>query len=76
MSDKIKPCPFCGSEDIDIEFVSIMNDLFINKNHYKIEFICSDCNVIKPTRTTANNREEAIENVVKIWNRRVNENDK
>lgn len=76
MKDKLKPCPFCGDKDIEVEIVGIMDDIFSNMKHYKIEFICENCNIIKPTRTTANSREEAIENVIKIWNRRANENER
>ena len=75
MSDKLKPCPFCGGK-AKVEFISSINYIsVINKKHYNIEFVCQNWCTIKPIGTTATNREEAIENVVKIWNRRVNEND-
>lgn len=74
MNKELKPCPFCGcgEDDIDIQIVGIMEDIIINKTHYKIEFVCT-CGVILPTKTIANSRKEAIEKAIEAWNRRVND---
>lgn len=55
---KLKPCPFCGSENLKIAINSIMDD-----PHY---VWCFDCNTIGPDEKT---KAKAI----KLWNTRVSE---
>lgn len=60
MENKLKPCPFCGSNDIHYGFVLVW-DLTYTKRHY-VE--CGNCGA---NTDEFKNEECAIE----AWNRRV-----
>ena len=59
MTDKLKPCPFCGSEDLQIIIEQPFNIFF---RCYKV--MCFEC---KATSALAETKGMAIE----AWNRRV-----
>lgn len=58
---KLKPCPFCGSENLEIAINSIM------VNPYYVW--CFDCNAIGPDEKTKTK-------AIKKWNARANESSK
>ncbi len=63
MSEKIKPCPFCGSDEVNL-MIDRPNNLF--SNCYKV--ICFGCQATSALKETGGMAIEA-------WNRR-KENDK
>ncbi len=56
--DKLKPCPFCGSKDLNIRYDS--------DSDIRIKVICQDCGSQSGSDETEMKMREA-------WNRRVNE---
>lgn len=61
---KIKCCPFCGSEDVELTSIGGA------KSIYQSWIYCKKCNAEGPTKSNLliDSKEEAIE----AWNRRVN----
>ena len=64
MTDKLKPCPFCGSEWTDVRY---MNNPF-DKHHIYGGYsaFCDDCGA---TTKRCDIKEKAIA----LWNRRAND---
>ena len=60
MTDKLKPCPFCGNPNLLVDKGILENDELGN---YFV--CCNKCHVTGPAGYTA---QEAVE----AWNRRVN----
>ena len=48
MNEGIKPCPSCGKTKIRIAAVTVREDIIQHINHYRIEFCCQDCGLVKP----------------------------
>ena len=63
MSEKLKPCPFCGSKWTQVRY---SNNPF-DKNRYRAE--CTDCYAVTKA---CNNEQDAIE----AWNRRAESEEK
>jgi len=67
MSEQLKPCPFCGKEDVEI--VEIRNpDVWWDSNlrgEHCFAIICTWCN--------ATIKEENRGEVIKMWNRRADQ---
>lgn len=60
MAEKIKPCPFCGSKDIEILEWTFKNDI----NTWQVE--CQECGV---SGSMYSIKAEAVEE----WNRRADD---
>jgi Lar family restriction alleviation protein len=58
-NETLKPCPFCGSENIEIAPIG--------------EYVfCNDCYTIGP-QEHGNTSEEKIQRAIAAWNKRVKE---
>ena len=68
---KLKPCPFCGSEDIKIEIIKSNKDILIDGWHTIIDFRCSQCKLLKNTNVYGTSEEDCIKEAKRLWNRRV-----
>lgn len=69
MNEGIKPCPSCGKTKIRIEAVTVREDVIQHINHYRIEFCCQDCGLVKPVSVSADTYSEAVEEALKLWNK-------
>lgn len=58
---ELKPCPFCGSDDVDLVNASLDGDNW--------GVVCRDCDVWMDNRLEDMTKEQAIE----LWNRRKKE---
>ncbi len=56
MGEKLKPCPFCGSENIIIEQTEIGTDMNVR---------CSDCSANIDVKSW-----KVFSNIIKTWNKR------
>lgn len=56
MMDELKPCPFCGSNDIDIEKLEKYGTYYLS---------CKQCSIEQPLYNT-------LEQAINAWNRRTN----
>ena len=71
MENKLKPCPFCGNEDIKIEILQVKEDLFLMTWHMRADVRCNCCEVVKRVVVSGKNEEHCIERIIGIWNKRV-----
>lgn len=62
--DKLKPCPFCGGE--------ALLEPYRARKGYEASIQCNQC-LCSMSTITYDKEETAIEDVVKAWNRRVND---
>ncbi len=62
MTEKLKPCPFCGSEKIYID----MRDVF-NEDETEYFYTCKNCGATAPACIDDND-------ALKAWNTRAYEN--
>ena len=60
MSDKLKPCPFCGGEAV------LTNGWFSGERRVE----CLDCGVMTKIEFSENPLVTASEQAIKAWNRR------
>lgn len=73
--DKLKPCPFCGSDKLKID--SKRTFAYGNKKHCSVTVRCMKCHArspvvgIKMPDGRYNEREICEEAVIEAWNRRV-----
>lgn len=63
MPDDLKPCPFCGSEDVSV-------DTMLTTGYVR----CKTCQAFGPTVCSETN-EEAVEEAIKLWNKRTDDNE-
>ena len=69
MSDEMRPCPFCGSNDITIDSYSVME--FSNKpDEQMAEVECNNCgaSVTYTSKDTLN--DSCSEGAIRKWNTR------
>ena len=66
-SEKLKPCPFCGSEVVYMTLFTGMK-MFYCKNH-------KDCGAVVSFDNPACNRSRADMERISAWNRRAGENE-
>lgn len=71
MKNEIKPCPFCGCDEVSIKLIATKVGPVSQLEHYKVEVCCHGCGFVKPMRGCGNNNEELYDEIVKNWNRRV-----
>ena len=65
MSDiKLKPCPFCGSNDIAVDTFKVKND------RWQSGVVCSSCLGGMDTLNTYLTPEESTTSAIEAWNRR------
>lgn len=64
IADRIKPCPFCGSKDVDVASIGGAQSI------YQVWVYCKNCNAEGPDKSnlSSDSKKEAIA----AWNRRVN----
>lgn len=74
MTEKLKPCPFCGSTKLKIESKRTFN---YNKRHCSVTVRCMKCHARSPVvginldKNQYNERELCESQVTEAWNRRV-----
>ena len=71
MENKLKPCPFCGNEDIRVYSIVFKEDILMDLFHYKADVICANCNTVKVCSVVGENEENCKNKVIEEWNRRV-----
>lgn len=71
MKDKLKPCPFCGNEDIIIEKLYYKEDIFLNAYHFSVDCVCQKCRTLKNITVIGKDQEECCNKIKKEWNKRV-----
>jgi len=64
MSEKLKPCPFCGSKPIIIK----VGNNFTRKKSVRIK--CQSCRIERTTGAIRYNIEWCLEEAIKAWNTR------
>lgn len=62
--DELKPCPFCGGE--------ALLEPYRARKGYEASIQCNQC-LCSMSTITYDEEETAIEDIVKAWNRRVND---
>ena len=76
MTEKLKPCPFCGSTKLKIESKRTFN---YNKRHCSVTVRCMKCHARSPVvginvdNNQYNERELCESQVTESWNERVSE---
>lgn len=63
LPDDLKPCPFCGSEDVSV-------DTMLATGYVR----CKTCQAFGPTVCSKTNK-EAVEEAIKLWNKRNGDDD-
>lgn len=71
MKNGMKPCPFCGNEEIRIHTFVFKEDIFTNLYHCKADVVCGYCNAIKVCSVIGENEEDCKEKIKEEWNKRV-----
>ena len=74
MSKELKPCPFCGTE-VELETIPLWHEDRGYQGCYEFRIRCKNCGAqpnYLQNDTVYRPANEAINNVIKIWNRRVN----
>ena len=69
MNDKLKPCPFCGSDAELQTDVRFPRNMCVPKRAYEVFCTNYDCIIGRVDERYYTNKEEAI----KAWNRRAND---
>jgi hypothetical protein len=70
MSEKLKPCPFCGGNNVEYTICNVpFNDVI--KNHFAG---CIDCNIGFTVVSTNPKYGTIQESLTKEWNNRILEN--
>lgn len=72
MDLKLKPCPFCGNEDIRVEVLRARNDILAKISYVKAEIRCDNCKVIKGVIVTGRNYDICKIKIQEDWNKRSN----
>lgn len=76
--NKIKPCPFCGT-DVELSKYSLWYGTRGYRNCFEFKIICPKCgcNVTYDKNDIIyRTEEEAIHNVIEVWNKRKESEDK
>ena len=72
MSEKLKPCPFCGSEVI-VEKTPLWHGSHGYHGCYEFKIECHECGCridLRENNTIYNDEKTARENAIEAWNRR------
>ncbi len=70
---KIKPCPFCGTE-VELSKNPLWQGSHGYYNCFEFEIVCPKCGcnvTYNKNDTVYHTEKEAIQNVIKVWNKRV-----
>ena len=69
--DEIKPCPFCGSTNINVYYFDVDSRNIL----YDPIVRCNVCNTVLKFRDTIGDdrRYRTLDDIIKVWNRRVEE---
>lgn len=65
MSNELKPCPCCGSENIEVKYIG--NDLSKKR---KVEIKCKSCRLTRTDGAIYHNHDWCFETAKKYWNTR------
>ena len=76
MENNLKPCPFCGNEEIKIENVISKKDILTDVHYCSIDFRCDQCKMVKNTKVYGVDEEDCKKEAVRLWNRRTSENER
>lgn len=69
MGNKLKPCPFCGGRNLDLEVDGHYDE--DNDSYEFYAFIeCNDCKAYLSNKHLPDDEEEAKEEITAIWNKR------
>lgn len=71
MNKELKPCPFCGNEDIVVEKLYYKEDIFLNAYHFSVDCVCQKCRTLKNITVIGKNQEECCNKVKEEWNKRI-----
>ncbi|MBD2815944.1 Lar family restriction alleviation protein, partial [Xenorhabdus sp. Flor] len=71
MTDKLKPCPFCGGDNLSFKYDFVLPD-----EEYDAWITCYDCNASGSTSEGSDTVEEAETEAIKLWNQRENNDGK
>lgn len=77
ISKELKPCPFCGA-DAEFETIPLWHGSRGYHGCYEFKIRCKKCGAqpnYPQNDTVYRSTNEAIENVIKAWNRRPQEKD-
>ena len=72
---KLKRCPFCGSKIEEISKIPLWSGHHGYHDRYEFKIICKKCGAnvkYEKNDSVYRTEEEAINNVIKAWNRRSN----
>lgn len=75
MTEKLKPCPFCGTE-VKLRKETMWFNSHGYKGYYKYTVGCRECGcgiAMRATDTLFRTDSEAKRNAIKAWNRRAKE---
>ncbi|MDE9484013.1 Lar family restriction alleviation protein [Xenorhabdus bovienii] len=65
IENELKPCPFCGSNNIKVDFRAMMHI-----EEYGVGVTCYNCYTRGPGTDCFHTDEKVKRNAVKAWNRR------
>lgn len=71
MQNELKPCPFCGNEKISVDVVARQFDMLSYSVRCVIDIHCNICRTTQRTNTLKNKETDCVEEAIKSWNRRV-----
>lgn len=69
MAEKLKPCPFCGSNNVDVGFAG---STMRSNSRYRPIAGCKNCHATVRSKGLANTVKEAYDVATKAWNTRSN----
>ncbi|WP_370688894.1 Lar family restriction alleviation protein [Xenorhabdus anantnagensis] len=63
MTDKLKPCPFCGSNNVNVDCLDYKSD-------YDSWVDCLHCDARGPSSYGNENKDISYKNAIELWNKR------
>ena len=70
MNSELKPCPFCGNEDIKIEVVLSRHDILSDSEQCIIDIKCYQCKTLKMMAVMGVDKNDCIKEAKRLWNER------
>ena len=72
MKTELKPCPFCGNDELCIDVVAKRADLFTEYTHCVIEIMCNCCELVKTYRILGSSEKDCVKEAIRLWGLREN----